>query len=346
MLVLEFPITISVSPDAAGQRLDHFLAIQLDVSRARVQQLISEEKILVNGAAPRASLKLRGGERVTVLGSAERPPLRAIAEEIPLEILYEDDDLAIINKPAGMMVHSGAGATEDARNRGTLVNALLHHFASLSAVGGEMRPGIVHRLDKETSGLIVVAKNDEAHRKLASQFASREVKKKYIALVHGWLKKDSGTISASISRDPVRRIRMTTRHSGGREAVSHYTVMRRLESPYGKFSLIEVKIDTGRTHQIRVHMSSLGHPVVGDTLYGAPRELRATRARGKLSTPPGVSLPRNFLHSAELELVHPRTNQSFEFKTPLPAELQEFLVSIESASFEKPVPAEPQKARP
>ena len=333
-----FPILVSVASDDAGQRLDHFLASRLDVSRARIQQLISGRKILVNDVPAKASLKLRGGERVTVLGSAERPPLRAIPEEIPLDILYEDDDLAIINKPAGMMVHSGAGATEDARNRGTLVNALLHHFASLSAVGGEMRPGIVHRLDKETSGLIVVAKNDEAHRKLASQFASREVKKKYIALVHGWLKKDSGTISASISRDPVRRIRMTTRHSGGREAVSHYKVTRRLESPYGKFSLIEVKIDTGRTHQIRVHMSSLGHPVVGDTLYGAPRELRATRARGKLSTPSGVSLPRNFLHSAELELVHPRTNQSREFKTPLPAELQEFLASIESASFEKASP--------
>src|SRR5579871_556125 len=327
MLVLEFPITISVSPDAAGQRLDHFLAIQLDVSRARVQQLISEEKILVNGAAPRASLKLRGGERVTVLGSAERPPLRAIAEEIPLEILYEDDDLAIINKPAGMMVHSGAGATEDARNRGTLVNALLHHFASLSAVGGEMRPGIVHRLDKETSGLIVVAKNDEAHRKLASQFASREVKKKYIALVHGWLKKDSGTISASISRDRVRRIRMTTRQPGGREAVSHYTVLRRLETPFGKFTLVEVKIDTGRTHQIRVHMASLGHPVVGDRLYGAPAEMRP--GRGKFTSPDALSLPRNFLHSAELALTHPRTGKKVAMTSPLPPELAAFLETIE-----------------
>ena len=215
------------------------------MSRARVQQLISEEKVLVNDAPAKASLKLRGNERVSIHGEAERPPLRAMPEEIALDIVYEDEDLAIINKPAGMMVHAGAGATDEQRNRGTLVNALLHHFASLSIVGGETRPGIVHRLDKETSGLIVVAKNDAAHRKLAEQFAGREVKKKYIALVHGWMKKDSGTVSASISRDRIRRIRMTTRHAGGREAVSHYTVLRRFETPFGKFTLVEVKIDTG-----------------------------------------------------------------------------------------------------
>ena len=315
-----------------GQRLDHFLALRLDVSRARVQQLIFEQKVLVNSEPAKASLKLRGGERITVVGPAARPPLRAIAEDIPLHILYEDTDLAIVYKPAGMMVHAGAGATEASRNCGTLVNALLHHFASLSAVGGEMRPGIVHRLDKETSGLIVVAKNDEAHRKLAAQFARREVKKKYLALVHGWLKKDSGTISASISRDRVRRIRMTTRHAGGREAVSHYRVVRRIDSPFGKFTLIEVKIDTGRTHQIRVHMSSLGHPVVGDALYGAPRELQAKRARGQLSVPPGLSLPRNFLHSTELELAHPRTGRRLQLTSPLPFELQTFLAAIEKAA--------------
>lgn len=320
---------ISAAPDDAGKRLDQFLAAHLDVSRARVQELISEQKITVDGAPAKASLKLRGGESISVVGEAARPPLRAIAEEIPLDILYEDDDLAIINKPAGMMVHAGAGATESARNRGTLVNALLHHFSTLSGVGGEMRPGIVHRLDKETSGLIVVAKNDDAHRKLAEQFSRREVKKKYVALVHGWLKKDSGTVSAAISRDQIRRTRMTTRHEGGREAVSHYKVVRRIESAYGKFTLIEVKIDTGRTHQIRVHMKSLGHPVVGDTLYGAPRELKPTRLRGALTTPPALSLPRNFLHSAELELDHPRTGQKLEFDSPLPEALYSFLAAIE-----------------
>ncbi len=320
-------ILVSVSAGDAGKRLDQLLAAHLDVSRARVQQLISQEKVLVNDVPAKASLKLRGGECVTVLGSAERPPLRAIPEEIPLDIIYEDDDLAIINKPAGMMVHAGAGATEDQRNRGTLVNALLHHFATLSAVGGEMRPGIVHRLDKETSGLILVAKNDAAHRKLAAQFASREVKKKYIALVHGWIKKDSGTISASISRDRVRRIRMTTRQSGGREAVSHYNVVRRLDSPFGKFTLIDVKIDTGRTHQIRVHLSSLGHPVVGDALYGAPREMKA--GRGKQEGSSAISLPRNFLHAAQLELTHPRTAAALAFKSQLPEELRAFLGAIE-----------------
>ena len=323
-----FPILISVAADDAGKRLDQLLAAHLDVSRARVQQLISEEKVLVNDGPAKASLKLRGGERITVLGSAERPPLRAIAEEIPLDIVYEDDDLAVINKAAGMMVHAGAGATEDQRNRGTLVNALLHHFATLSAVGGEMRPGIVHRLDKETSGLIVVAKNDEAHRKLAAQFARREVKKTYIALVHGWVKKDRGTIAASISRDRVRRIRMTTRGTGGRDAVSHYAVVRRLDTAFGKFTLVEVKIDTGRTHQIRVHMASLGHAVVGDVLYGAAREMRARRGR---ATDEGgaISLARNFLHAARLEVAHPRTGELIALSSPLPAELQAFLATIE-----------------
>jgi 23S rRNA pseudouridine1911/1915/1917 synthase len=330
-----FPILLSVATDDAGKRLDQFLAAQLDVSRARVQQMISEQKVLVNDATARASLKLRGGERITVLGSAARPPLRAIAENIPLDIVYEDDDLAIINKAAGMMVHAGAGAVgpngEDERNRGTLVNALLHHFATLSAVGGELRPGIVHRLDKETSGLIIVAKNDEAHRKLAEQFAKREVKKTYIALVHGWPKKDRGTISASISRDPVRRIRMTTRGTGGREAISHYTVVRRLDTAFGKFALVEVKIDTGHTHQIRVHMASLGHAVVGDALYGASKEMRARRGR---ATDEGaaISLSRNFLHAAQLELTHPRTGERIALKSPIPPELQAFLWTVEQGN--------------
>ena len=316
-----FPILIFVVPEDAGKRLDRFLAARLEaVSRVRVQELISEEKVLVNDAAAKASLKLHGGERISVLGEAQRPPLRAMAEDISLDIVYEDDDLAVINKPAGMMVHAGAGATEDQRNRGTLVNALLHHFASLSSVSGDLRPGIVHRLDKETSGLIVVAKNDEAHRKLAAQFARREVKKTYVALVHGGVKAERGTVSKSISRDPVRRIRMTTRLSSGRQAITHYRVARRIDAAFGKFTLLEVKIETGRTHQIRVHLASLGYPVVGDATYGAPRQIRGPAG--------AMSLRRNFLHAAELELRHPRTGENMGLKSALPEELREFLAKL------------------
>jgi 23S rRNA pseudouridine1911/1915/1917 synthase len=327
-----FPTLIPVAPEDAGKRLDQFLVRRLtEVSRARVQEMIAEGKVLVNDATAKASLKLRGAERISVLGEAQRAPLKAIAEEIPLDIVYEDDDLAVINKPAGMMVHAGAGATDNARNRGTLVNALLYHLRSLSAMGGELRPGIVHRLDKETSGLIVVAKNDEAHRKLAAQFARREVKKTYVTLVHGWVKAERGTLSKSISRDPVRRIRMTTRMSGGREAITHYRVVRRLDSSFGKFSLLDVKIDTGRTHQIRVHMASLGHAVVGDALYGAPREIHPAPAKKKPTIPPAdaLSLPRNFLHSAELVFQHPRTGEKIALKSPLPVELESFMAKLE-----------------
>jgi len=317
-----FPILISAAPEHAGKRLDQFVAGRLEtVSRARVQEMITEGKVLVNDAPAKASLKLRGGERISVLAEAHRTALKAIAEDIPLDIVYEDDDLAVINKPAGMMVHAGAGASEDARNRGTLVNALLHHLQSLSGVGGELRPGIVHRLDKETSGLIIVAKNDEAHRKLGAQFAAREVKKKYVALVHGWVKKDSGTIAQSISRDPVRRMRMTARLPGGRAAVTHYRVVRRLDTKFGKLTLLDVKIDTGRTHQIRVHVAAMGHPVVGDTMYGAPKQ-----ARGKSAA---IGLPRNFLHAAELEFRHPRTGVTIALKSELPEELREFLRKVE-----------------
>jgi 23S rRNA pseudouridine1911/1915/1917 synthase len=316
----QFPILISATADAAGKRLDQFLAGQLpETSRARVQQLISQDLVLVDDAAAKPSLRLRGGERIAVLAAAQPAPLRAMKEDIPLHLVYEDADLAVVNKPAGMMVHAGAGATEDQRNRGTLVNALLHHFGQLSSVGGELRPGIVHRLDKATSGLIVVAKSDESHRRLAAQFAGRQIKKKYLALVQGWLKRERGTISSSISRDRVRRTRMTTRRPGGREAISHYTVQRKIDSHFGKFSLLEVQIDTGRTHQIRVHLASLGHPVVGDVLYGAHRELRSPVRETSLS------LSRNFLHAAALQLQHPRTGETLSFSAPLPVELEDFL---------------------
>ncbi len=326
----QFPTILHSTPEDAGKRLDQFLVAQVaEVSRSRLQQLIAEEKVLVAGKPAKASLRLRGGEEIELLGPAQAPPLKAMAEDIPLDIVYEDDDLAVVNKPAGMMVHAGSGASDDARNRGTLVNALLHRFGSLSGVGGELRPGIVHRLDKDTSGLIVVAKNDVAHRKLGSQFAGREVKKTYIALVHGWPRQDSGTLQTSISRDRIRRTRMTTRRSGGREAVTHYKVSERISSAYGKFALLEVRIDTGRTHQIRVHLSSIGHPVVGDTLYGAPREI-AFADRKSNEKPPAITLPRNFLHAAALELRHPRTGKTLSLERPLPPELGAFLERLRS----------------
>jgi 23S rRNA pseudouridine1911/1915/1917 synthase len=316
------PILISVAAEDAGKRLDRFLTAQLSgVSRARVQQLIADGNVRVNDCSSRASLRLRGGERIAVLGPAPPPALRAMAEDIPLDIVFEDVDLAVVNKPAGMKVHTGAGASDHERNRGTLVNALLHHFGRLSSVGGELRPGIVHRLDKDTSGLMVVAKNDEAHRRLAAQFARRQVRKKYLALAQGWLKQDRGTIRSSISRDRVRRTRMTTRRTGGREAITHYAVERRLDSAYGKFSFLEVRIDTGRTHQIRVHLASLGHPIVGDVLYGARRELRCRQK-------PSLSLARNFLHAAALQFQHPRTGEPLLFSSPLPAELKSLLEDL------------------
>ena len=332
--------TLVVPDEAAGRRLDQYLVEALTLSRARVQWLLSEGHVLLEGKPPKASLKLRGGEEVSVTGETETRPLRAVPEAITLDIVFEDDDLAVVNKPAGMMVHAGAGSTDDARNRGTLVNALLHHFQQLSSHGGELRPGIVHRLDKQTSGLLLVAKHDKAHAKLSDMFSRRQVRKTYIALVHGAVAAESGTVNAAISRDAIRRTRMTTRRDDGRIAISHYRVLRRIESPFGRFTLVSVRIETGRTHQIRVHMASLGHPVVGDTLYGAPALIHVAPETGRSHTPrrrapaanaqaePTLQLERNFLHAAELALSHPVTGAPLAFKAPLPAELELFLQQL------------------
>ncbi len=326
---------LHVAPAASGERLDQYLAHALGVSRARVQWLIEKGSVLLgasgeNSTQPKPSLKLRGGELLTVTGEAEPRPLRAEAEDIPLVIVYEDNDLAVVNKPAGMMVHAGSGAEADARDRGTLVNAILHHFDQLSTGAGALRPGIVHRLDKQTSGLILVAKNDAAHARLSEMFARRQVHKTYQALVHGEVKQNAGTVNAPISRDAVRRIRMTTRREGGRAAISHYTVQRRIVSAFGRFTLLSVRIETGRTHQIRVHLASIGHPVVGDTLYGAPAELTlqthsVKRGRANAAALPKLTLERNFLHAVELALAHPMTGKPLEFTAALPPELSGFL---------------------
>jgi 23S rRNA pseudouridine1911/1915/1917 synthase len=331
--------TIEVPAEARGVRLDRFLAAQLDgVSRSRVQLHIDQSGVEVDGVAQKASYKLSGGERITVVGEARPEPLKAEPEAIPLDVVYEDDALAVVNKPAGMMVHAGSGKSAEAQSQGTLVNALLYRFGRLSSTGGELRPGIVHRLDKQTSGLIVVAKNDRAHAALGSMFAGRELTKTYVALVEGAMKQDKGTVRASIGRDRTRRTRMTARPGAdGRHAVSHFEVVKRLDGRFGKFTLVRVRIETGRTHQIRVHMASIGHPVVGDTLYGAagqqmdhaagrPAGSRTTR---KKAEPERLRLGRNFLHAEALEFAHPLTGKPLKLQAPLPDELTEFLTRLE-----------------
>lgn len=327
-------VTYTVPGEAAKQRFDAWLTSQLTgVSRERVQLLIAQKKVRLDGKSPRASYRLRGGESVEVLGDPTPPPLKAFAEDIPVNVVYEDDDLSVIDKPAGMTVHAGAAAEAEG---GTLVNALLHRYRSLSSAGGEQRPGIVHRLDKQTSGLIVIARNDAAHARLAQMFAQRQMRKTYIALVHGHLKQDRGTIDAPIARDLLRRTRMTTRRqTGARSAISHYTVLRRIHSRFGAFTLVSLRIETGRTHQIRVHLASIGHPVVGDTVYGAPARLMVIPGR-RTADPAAESLAlkRNFLHAAELEFEHPRTGKAIHLKSELPGELQKLLHELDSGQIE------------
>ncbi len=299
-----------VAAEHAGARLDCYLAERLpELSRTRIQELIDEGRARVNGAPARRAHRVAAGEAIEI-AIVPRPPLAAVPEAIPLDVLYEDDDLAVVNKPAGMVVHAGAGAA-----RGTLVNALLHRY------GSALRPGIVHRLDRGTSGVLVIARNDLAHRKLAEQFRARQVEKTYLALVHGRLERDRGTIALPIARDLRRRTRMTARRREGREARTDWRVLARLDG----FTLVEVALHTGRTHQIRVHFSALRHPVVGDALYGAPREVRA----GK-----GVALPplgRNFLHAARICFLHPRTGAPVEVRAALPQELREYLDRLVAA---------------
>ncbi len=303
-------ITLHTVSADAGKRLDLFVHEHLrEYSRARLQSWIKNGFVLVNGAAARAAYLLKGGEHIEI-SPADLPPLKATAEELPLEILYEDADVIVVNKAAGMVVHAGAGHHE-----GTLVNALLHHFGQLSTVGGDLRPGIVHRLDRETSGALVVARTDKAHQSLARQFHSRQVEKLYTALVHGTMPQPHGTITKPIARDPVRRTRMTTRLESGRTALTEYTVAEQL--PH--FTLLDVRIGTGRTHQIRVHLSSFRHPVVGDFLYGAPK------------TVPGLKAPsRFFLHARHLRFRSPSTGGLIDVTSPLAPELEEWLDEIRS----------------
>jgi 23S rRNA pseudouridine1911/1915/1917 synthase len=312
-------ITLTVPPSAAGERLDRYLASQFpSLSRTRLAALIEQGLVRVGGASARPSRRVAGGE-VVEIRIPPREPLRAAPVEAPLEILFEDADLIVVNKPAGMVVHPGAGTPAGVV---TLAGALVHRYGALSKAGGADRPGIVHRLDKGTSGAIVVARNDQAHRALAAQFAGRTVEKIYLALVHGTLRESSGSIRLPVARDLHRRTRMTTRRHAA-EGRASQTDWRALAA-IGPFTLIEAGLRTGRTHQIRVHFSALGHPVVGDTLYGAPR---VAVANGK----PLPDLGRNFLHAARFAFAHPRTGRRIELRAPLPADLRAFLQALREA---------------
>lgn len=304
-----------VSEEHASERLDRFLTTHLtEMSRTHVKSLIDEGRVHVDGVAKKPSHHVELGETITV--EIPPPPIPGVEpEDIPLEILYEDADLAIVNKPSGMIVHPGSGVYA-----GTLVAALLHRYGKiggLSSVGGPLRPGIVHRIDKGTSGVLVIARTDGAHLKLVEEFRERRIEKTYLTLLHGKVKGDSGTIDLPVARDLRRRSRMTARRREGREARTDWRLLLRLEN----FSLIEANLHTGRTHQIRVHFSALAWPVVGDTLYGAPRQERI----GNEILP---ELDRNFLHAARIAFAHPRTGKRVECSAPLPQNLTAYLAEI------------------
>jgi 23S rRNA pseudouridine1911/1915/1917 synthase len=302
------PTTLKVEQSLPQERLDVFLRGQLpEVSRGTIQRLLAEGRIRVDGQIVKPTHHPKAGETIT-LDWPEARPDTAQAEDIPLDILYEDQELLVLNKPAGLVVHPAAGNEEH-----TLVNALLHHCAGkLSGIGGVARPGIVHRLDKETSGCLVVAKNDAAHVKLSAQFAAREVTKVYQAIFCGRMARASGEINAAIARHPTQRKRMAVAPRGGRAARSTYSVIEQWPAA----GQVEIQIHTGRTHQIRVHLEHLGCPVVGDLVYGK-------RQNASLKKSTGYTAPRQLLHAAQLAFIHPKTGKKLAFKAPLPDDFSE-----------------------
>jgi 23S rRNA pseudouridine1911/1915/1917 synthase len=312
-------LNFQVSESNVDTRLDSFLAAQIDGwSRARLQRLIEDEEVLINGKPAKASYKLRAGDEIEVELTA--PPAATFTpEDIPLEIIFEDDSLIVVNKPAGLVVHPAAGI-----HSGTLANALAYHFQKLSKRAGDIRPGIVHRLDKDTSGLMVVAKNEATHENLADQFRAREVFKSYVALVHGVVKQQSGRIEQPIARDPRTRIRMAVVRAG-RGALSLYKIRKSFKS----FTLLDVELKTGRTHQIRVHLSWLKHPVVGDEVYGGGRDktVQDVRLRAAIR-----KLHRQFLHAERLGFRHPTSGELLQFIAPLPPELSQLLAELDAAA--------------
>jgi 23S rRNA pseudouridine1911/1915/1917 synthase len=306
----------AVTEEAAGQRIDSFLASRLsEISRTRIRRAIEDGDVIVGERTVKPSYRLRAGDQIEI-DLPDPPAAHVAAEKIPLKILYEDADLIVIDKTAGMVVHPGAGVES-----GTLVNALVYHFNELSQKAGRVRPGIVHRIDKETSGLLVVAKNDLAHERLSDQFRDRLVFKLYVALCYGRLSRERGEIDAPIGRSPHNRTRMAVLRGGaGRTAHTLFEVADRFQ----QFTLlkVQIKIKTGRTHQIRVHLAHIGHPVVGDATYGGGRENSILDPRIKRGI---KGLGRHFLHSAQMAFAHPRTGERLEFASPLPGELTAFL---------------------
>jgi len=312
--------SLAVDEAGSGERLDRWLAGAMpDLSRARLQAIITGGGVLVDGRVARPSLRLKTGQAISVRLPAPQPAV-PLPEDIPLAVIYEDRHLLVVDKPAGLVVHPGAG-----RATGTLVNALLHRVRDLSGIGGVVRPGIVHRLDRGTSGLLVVAKDDASHLALSRQFSGRTVDKEYLAVVLGVPRALEGTIDVPIGRDPVHRKRMSVRAPRGRAARSTY----RLVEAFDGAALLRVRIATGRTHQIRVHLSALGHPVAGDLTYGG-RSRPASRRPEARAALEGLSRPA--LHAAHLAFTHPASGERLSFSSPLPADLEALLAALRSAS--------------
>ena len=299
------PILLRASEESKNQRLDAFLASSLDgLTRSQATRLIESGEVAVNGRAVSKSYKLAGGEDIAVT-LPEPEPVEAVPQDIPLDVVYEDADVIVVNKPSGMVVHPAPGHPD-----GTLVNALLYHCAgTLSGVGGALRPGLVHRIDRDTSGLIIAAKNDAAHQYLSAQLADHTLARTYECIVVGALREDRGTVDAPIARHPTDRKRMAV-VAGGREAVTHWEVIAR----YPGYTHVRCRLETGRTHQIRVHMAYIGHPILGDTVYGAKKEV------------PGLT--GQCLHAVGLRFLHPRTHEVVELSCPLPEEFTRMLQKI------------------
>lgn len=301
--------TVTAEAEDAGTRADVFLAAKLGVSRSNMQKLLEDGRVKRGEKIIKANYKVRAGE-MFVVDIPEPEPIEAVPENIPLDIIYEDDDVVVLNKARGMVVHPAPG-----NYTGTLVNALLYHCSNLSGINSAIRPGIVHRLDKDTSGIMIVAKNDAAHISLSQQIQSKTAVRTYLAVVRGNIKTDSGTIETQIARDKTDRKKMSVVKEGGRDAITDYEVLER----FGKYTLVRCKLRTGRTHQIRVHMEYMGYPLVGDPKYSP------------MKTPFGIK--GQALHSHTLEFTHPRTGERMKFEAPLPEDMHKIITRLHNGQF-------------